>query len=474
MKVAILSLFLLLLAGFSLFAEERSPRGIGNGTANQPPPITCVLQSFPSRAEIEGASPGGRYSLVVGRKLDVEELVEFRVKNRNRESDAGWYFDAEGKVRGEALRVAIDSDLRQAKIQSLAEIRSGVSETARFIAETLTDYLGEAEITKLDDIRQAAIREETEIRNSNSCSEAQKEAAFRKLIRAQIEYSRQKSLSHHFVSRGEEFSKFVDLLLLAYPDDLNSALKIYETSQIRQKTSWGTMSELYLRKHTRGKIVPQKTLDFYKRIRLAEVLSQPNECPSPRPAVPVEISAQSVALWELVSVAWGMRESRSRPELVRDAETIKDKIREALSEYVGLREEICCRKDVMTRATELFNLTKSGKDSEEYRVAQKQFELAKHNSKRQEALGKSIADQFRTYIRFTDLLLLAYYPENLDEALALYEESLIPQKTILGKMSDVYKSAHMHENSCSTDKIRVYNAIREAEARRECEGVATE
>lgn len=66
-------------------------------------------------------------------------------------------------------------------------------------------------------------------------------------------------------------------------------------------------------------------------------------------------------------------------------------------------------------------------------------------------------------------LLLNVYPDNMDKAGELYEKSLIPQKTIFGKMSDVYKSAHMHENSCAADKIRIYNAIREAEARRERE-----
>lgn len=474
MKASILSLSLFCLAGFSLLAEERKPHGIGNGTANQPPPIMCVLQSFPSRTEIERASPGSRYSLVVGRKLDVEELVEFRVKNRGRESDVGWYFDAEGKVRGEALSVAIDSDLRQAKMQSLTEIRSSVSETMRFIAETLTDYLGEAEIAKLDDICHAAIREETEIRNSSNCSEIQKEAAFRKLMRAQIEYSRQKSLSLHFVSRGEEFSKFVDLLLLAYPEDLNSALEIYEASLIRQKTFWGAMSDLYLRKHARGKIISEKILNFYNQIRLAEALRKPDEYPPPDPNVPADISARSVELWNLANVAWESRNARSRAELVRDTETIKNKIREALSEYVGLREEIRCHKEVMDRATELFNLQVSKKNSEECHSAQKRFNAAKLNSKRQKALGRNVSDQLHTYVRFADLLLLAYYPENVDKALSLYEESLISQKTIWGKMSDVYKSAYMHGNSSSAEHTRIYNAIREAETRRERNNAKTE
>jgi hypothetical protein len=350
-------------------------------------------------------------------------------------------------------------------MQSLAQTRASVSETAQFIAETLSDYLGESEIAKLDDIRQTAIREETEIRKSNNCSESQKREAYRRLMRAQIEYSRQKSLSHHFVSRMAEFSKFVDLLLLAYPDDLNSALEIYEASLIRQKTFWGAMSGLYLRTHTRGKIIPERILNLYKKIRLTELLREPDKCPLPN--TPVEISAQSTALWMLVATTREIRKSRSCSALVRDTETIKNKIREALSEYVGLRGEILCRQEVTTRANELFDLTISGKDSEKYRDVQKQFESAKLNSKRQKALGRNIADQLRTYIRFMDLLLLAYYPEDLNKALVLYEESLIPQKTIWGKMSEVYKSAHMQGDSYSEDHIRVYNAIREAEARRE-------
>ena len=227
------------------------------------------------------------------------------------------------------------------------------------------------------------------------------------------------------------------------------------------------MSALYLGRHAHRKIIPEKILNFYKQIRLAEVLRDSDEYPRPPRNIPADISVRSVELRNLTKAVWESRNSRSRAELIRDTETIKNKIREVLSEYGGLREEIRCHKEVMTRATELFNLQVSKKNSEECRSAQKRFNAAKLNSKRQKALGRNVADQLRTYIRFTDLLLLAYYPENLDKALALYEESLISQKTIWGKMSEVYKSSHMRESSYSAEHIPVYNAILEAEARRE-------
>lgn len=65
-------------------------------------------------------------------------------------------------------------------------------------------------------------------------------------------------------------------------------------------------------------------------------------------------------------------------------------------------------------------------------------------------------------------LLCNVYPDNMDKAVELYEKSLIPQKTTWGKMSELYYKKHTNEEGNIHPRlVPVYNAIREAEARRE-------
>lgn len=72
-------------------------------------------------------------------------------------------------------------------------------------------------------------------------------------------------------------------------------------------------------------------------------------------------------------------------------------------------------------------------------------------------------------------LLRNVYPDNMDKAVELYEKSLIPQKTTWGKMSELYYKKHAdEEGNIHPRLVPVYNAIREAEARREHEGRAEE
>lgn len=65
--------------------------------------------------------------------------------------------------------------------------------------------------------------------------------------------------------------------------------------------------------------------------------------------------------------------------------------------------------------------------------------------------------------------ILVAYPNNIGKALSIYEESLLPQKTTWGKMSDVYKSVYIRRRADSEGKLCVFNAIREEEFRRERE-----
>ncbi len=61
-------------------------------------------------------------------------------------------------------------------------------------------------------------------------------------------------------------------------------------------------------------------------------------------------------------------------------------------------------------------------------------------------------------------LLIEAYSDDWDAAVALYEKSLIPQRTHKGKMSDEYKKGFSRWRS---EEQCIYNAICEAEARRE-------
>ena len=65
-------------------------------------------------------------------------------------------------------------------------------------------------------------------------------------------------------------------------------------------------------------------------------------------------------------------------------------------------------------------------------------------------------------------LLLYTYPDNMDKAVELYEKSLLPQKTTWGKMSECYYEMYDDkEGNIHPSLVPDYNAIREAEARRE-------
>lgn len=71
--------------------------------------------------------------------------------------------------------------------------------------------------------------------------------------------------------------------------------------------------------------------------------------------------------------------------------------------------------------------------------------------------------------------LTVAYAENLDEAVSLYEESSISQKTTWGKMSEVYKRLPLtHNNPTADNKRRVYELIRDAEIRREQRSAAAD
>ena len=65
-------------------------------------------------------------------------------------------------------------------------------------------------------------------------------------------------------------------------------------------------------------------------------------------------------------------------------------------------------------------------------------------------------------------LLLYTYPDNMDKAVELYEKSLLPQKTTWGKMSERYYEMYENkEGNIHPSLLPDYNAIHEAEARRE-------
>ena len=67
-------------------------------------------------------------------------------------------------------------------------------------------------------------------------------------------------------------------------------------------------------------------------------------------------------------------------------------------------------------------------------------------------------------------LLIYTYPDNMDKAVELYEKSLLPQKTTWGKMSELYYKQHDDKDgNIHPLLVPVYNAIREAETRRERE-----
>ncbi len=65
-------------------------------------------------------------------------------------------------------------------------------------------------------------------------------------------------------------------------------------------------------------------------------------------------------------------------------------------------------------------------------------------------------------------LLIRAYPDDMDKPLELFEKSRILQKTNFGKMSERYLKEHKNEEGCIHQSlIPIYNAICEAEARRE-------
>lgn len=440
-----------------LFAEEGTSRGLGNGTGKPQPLLRCVLQSFPSPAEIENASPSEWYTLVSGRTINVDELVFFCVKNRKRDSNAGWYFDAEGKIRGEILCALVCSGLEQTEMLSLDEIRSLAKEITQFVAESLSLYVGGSELRKLGEERKLAVKEYVACRD-----DAQRAELFPGYIRAQIRFSGQKSLSANFVDRGEVFARFVDLLLLAYPDDIGEAVALYEKSLIPQKTTWGNMSDSYLRPRSRKGVASEKTLRVYKQIRTEEVLrEQESPCRLSVEDFP-EIYNQSITLRRAVKELWAARGSRSREELCAEANALKNKIRDALTGYLGIRGEIRSSGNVILRANEHFSLYQM--DGGESTAAKDRLDAALRESRRQKLYGRLVADQLCTFARFVDLLLLVY-PDDISEAVALYEESLIPEKTIWGKMSDVYRAVRGKE--LSETEEQVYTGILEAERRRE-------
>lgn len=67
-------------------------------------------------------------------------------------------------------------------------------------------------------------------------------------------------------------------------------------------------------------------------------------------------------------------------------------------------------------------------------------------------------------------LLIRAFPDDMDKAVELYEKSLIPQKTDFGKMSERYRREHTRKSkNIPPQYLDCYNAIREAETRRERE-----
>lgn len=90
---------------------------------------------------------------------------------------------------------------------------------------------------------------------------------------------------------------------------------------------------------------------------------------------------------------------------------------------------------------------------------------------------KRIAEMlFPNWSVFSDFvrLLLKAYPEDMDKAVELYEESLIPQKTEFGKMSEAFRRMHADKDGNIHQSLHARcDAIRAAEARRERLGNAS-
>ena len=88
-------------------------------------------------------------------------------------------------------------------------------------------------------------------------------------------------------------------------------------------------------------------------------------------------------------------------------------------------------------------------------------------------ITEEIFPNWSVFSDFVQLLLTAY-PEDMGKAIELYEESLIPQKTNFGKMSEAFRRIHADKDGSIHQGLHArYNAILAEEARRERLGNAS-
>jgi len=198
--------------------------------------------SFPNPVFV-GKLPSAEIAkFFITRQFNKDEFLDFCVKNFGKPTNAFDYFGAESTL----FRLV----LSDAQAHSFYPKGSGHSTKeefelrAEFFAAALKKYRGREAVVAL---KEAVIDTTCAYQTAceNSATPREREQLLRTEIECVYDYIEQRTYAQ-FLNEFK-LSEFAIALVLAFPQDVDRALDIYEKSSIAQKTSLGKLSDIYAR-----------------------------------------------------------------------------------------------------------------------------------------------------------------------------------------------------------------------------------
>jgi len=196
--------------------------------------------SFPNPVFI-GKSPSAEIAkLFITRQFNKDEFFDFCVKNFGKPTNAFDYFGAESTL----FRLVM-SDSQAHSFYPKGSGHSAKEEfelRAEFFATALKKYRGREAVGAL---KEAVI--DTTCAYQTACENSATPREREQLLRSEIEcvYDYIEQLTYAQFLNEFKLSEFAIALVLAFPQDVDRALDIYEKSSIAQKTSLGKLSDIY-------------------------------------------------------------------------------------------------------------------------------------------------------------------------------------------------------------------------------------